>query len=128
MVTTFGSARNSTNPSVSCLSFNTIERQGGKNDYYPSSLTFILTGGRAKIICRLHFNGPQKFLRLVDETGHYYRVDIDSIDDIYDYAEQLKATVHRYENTGQRYENPEDSQIVQNEDEQEYEVNDEKTI
>lgn len=105
MVTTFGSARDRTNPSVPCLSFNTIECQGGKRLLSPF-LSIYPNRRQGKEYIPPHFNGLQKSLCSVDETGHYYRADIDSIDDIYDYAEQLKATVHRYENTDQRHENP----------------------
>lgn len=50
-----------------------------------------------KIICRLHFNTARKYLGLFTEDGKHERVEIDGIDDIYNYADRLKATVQRYE-------------------------------
>lgn len=51
-----------------------------------------------KIICRLHFNTTRKYLGLVTEDGKQERVEIADVDDIYNYADRLKATVQRYEN------------------------------
>ena len=52
-----------------------------------------------KIICRLYFNSEtRKSLGLFTEEGNQERVEIQSIDDIYNYADQLKATVQRYDN------------------------------
>lgn len=76
-------------------------------------MSVVLLGGRAKTICRLHFNSPQKYLRLVNEDGGYYRVDIETVDDIHNYAEDIKAIVARYEH-------PETSDTIENEDVQEY--------
>ena len=50
-----------------------------------------------KIICRLHFNSARKYLGLVTEDGKHERVEIAGIDDIYNHAARLKATVQRYE-------------------------------
>ncbi|MDE0398906.1 MAG: type I restriction enzyme HsdR N-terminal domain-containing protein [Candidatus Poribacteria bacterium] len=50
-----------------------------------------------KMICRLHFNTARKYLGLITEDGTEARVEIERIDDIYKYADQLKATVQRYE-------------------------------
>ena len=50
-----------------------------------------------KIICRLHFNSARKYLGLVTEDGKQERVEIAGVDDIYNYADRLKATVQRYE-------------------------------
>lgn len=82
-----------------------------------SYMGILLDNNRRKTICRLYFNSPTKYLSLVNAERKYEAVKLENIDEIYNYAEELKATVHRYEN-------PEESQIVQNEDEQEYEVND----
>ena len=51
-----------------------------------------------KIICRLHFNTTRKYLGLVTEDGKQERVEIADVDDIYNYADRLKATVQCYEN------------------------------
>ena len=60
-------------------------------------MTVILDDSRLKPICRLHFNSTKKYLGLVNEEGSHERFEIGSIDDIYEYAEQLKATAQRYD-------------------------------
>lgn len=62
-------------------------------------LSVILDGSSRKTICRLYFNSSQKYLHLRDAEGNYERFDIENIDDIYAYAEQLKATVRSYVQT-----------------------------
>ena len=42
-------------------------------------------------------NSDRKYLGLVTEEGKQERVEITSINDIYTYADRLKATVQRYE-------------------------------
>ena len=61
-------------------------------------MSVVLDNSRLKQICRLHFNRPIKYLGLINEDGTRERVEISSIDDIYNYAEQLKATAQRYDN------------------------------
>lgn len=61
-----------------------------------SYMTVVLDNSRAKQICRLYFNRPTKFLGFVNEDGQRERVQIDSLDDIYNYAERLKAIAQDY--------------------------------
>ena len=61
-----------------------------------SYMAVVLDGSARKTICRLHFNAARKYLGLVNEDGKHERVEITSIDDIYNYADQLKATAQRY--------------------------------
>ena len=63
-----------------------------------SYMSVLLDNSRRKIICRLHFNAARKYLGLVREAGKHERVEIASIDDIYNYADELKATALRYDN------------------------------
>ena len=60
-------------------------------------MTVILDDSRLKPICRLHFNSAKKYLGLFDEGRNHERFEIESIDDIYEYAEQLKTTAQRYD-------------------------------
>ena len=60
-------------------------------------MTVILDDNRLKPICRLHFNSAKKYLGLFDEERNHERFEIESIDDIYGYAEQLKVTAQRYD-------------------------------
>ena len=60
-------------------------------------MSVVLDNSKFKQICRLHFNRSTKYLSLVNEAKKYDKVEISSIDDIYKYAEQLKATAQRYD-------------------------------
>lgn len=57
----------------------------------------ILDDNIRKPICRLYFNTSQKYLGLFDEQKNEERVPIDDVDDIYDYADQLKSMVKFYD-------------------------------
>lgn len=59
-------------------------------------MSVVLDGNRRKMICRLYFNSPQKYLYLRTEDGDK-SFEIADIVDIYNYADQLKATVQRYD-------------------------------
>ena len=61
-------------------------------------MSVVLDNSRLKQICRLYFNRPTKYLGLFNEDGTHERAEIDSIDDIHNYAEQLKATAQRHDN------------------------------
>lgn len=58
----------------------------------------LLDDNQRKYICRLHFSRAQKYLGLLDEQKHEERIPIDTLDDIYRYAAELKATVRFLEN------------------------------
>lgn len=62
-----------------------------------SYMAILLDNNRLKPICRLHFNSARKYVSLVSEDRKYERVEIGSIDDIYKYTEELKATAQRYD-------------------------------
>jgi len=55
-----------------------------------------------KPICRLWFNRAQKYLGLIDEQKREERVPIDDLDDVYKYADRLKATVVYYDQPNSR--------------------------
>ncbi len=56
----------------------------------------LLDGNKRRHICRLWFNKSKKYLGLFDSQVEK-RVRIENIEDIYGYAERLKATVARYQ-------------------------------
>ena len=62
-----------------------------------SYMSVVLDDSSRKPICRLHFNSARKYLGLFDEERNHERIEIEGIDDIYQYAEQLKATAQRYD-------------------------------
>ena len=65
-----------------------------------SYMSVVLDGSNRKPICRLHFNSDRKkYLGLFDGDRNHERIEIGSIDDIYEYAEQLKKTAQRYDTT-----------------------------
>lgn len=57
----------------------------------------LLDDNNRKPICRLHFNRKQKYIGLFDKDKKEIRQPIDSIDDIFKYAEELKKTVRLYD-------------------------------
>lgn len=57
----------------------------------------LLDDNNRKPICRLHFNGPQKYLGLFDEDKNENRIPIKRLDEIYDHADQLKRTAIMYD-------------------------------
>ena len=55
----------------------------------------LLDNNNRKPICRFFFEGSKKYLSFFD-TGKEDKVLIDSLDDLFKYAERLKATVTKY--------------------------------
>ena len=62
-----------------------------------SYMSVLLDDNRLKRVCRLYFNSAKKYLGLTDDQRNEERVEIGGIDDIYQYAEQLKAAAQRYD-------------------------------
>lgn len=56
----------------------------------------ILDDNNRKPICRLWFNRGQKYLGVFDEAKNETRLPIDSVEDIYRHAEQLRETARRF--------------------------------
>jgi len=57
----------------------------------------LLDDNNRKPICRLHFNGNQKYISIFDSSKTEERIPITSVDDIYTYADRLKETVGFYD-------------------------------
>lgn len=57
----------------------------------------LLDDNNRKPLCRLHFNAKQKYLGLMDENKNETRHPINSVDDIFNFSEQLLSTVAYYE-------------------------------
>lgn len=49
-----------------------------------------------KPICRLHFNGKQKYIGIINADKNEERIPIDNLNEIYKQADRLKATVGSY--------------------------------
>ncbi len=56
----------------------------------------LLDDNNRKPVCRLHFNYAQKYLGVISGKNEE-RIEIDSVDDIFEYAARVKATVVEYE-------------------------------
>lgn len=61
-----------------------------------SYFSIILDDNNRKTICRLYFNGSKKYVGTLDSTKKEIRNDINNLDDIYNLAAQLLATVDTY--------------------------------
>ena len=58
----------------------------------------LLDDNNRKPLCRMHLNGGKKYIGIIDENKEEERHEIETIDSIYDYEEQLLKTVDYYEN------------------------------
>lgn len=56
----------------------------------------LLDDNNRKPICRLHFNRLQKYIGIFDQEKNETRHPISSLDEIYDFADQLKTTINFY--------------------------------
>lgn len=59
----------------------------------------LLDDNNRKPVCRLLFNGGTKYLGLFDAEKNVTRHAIQSVNDIYSFADQLKATIGYYDNS-----------------------------
>lgn len=57
----------------------------------------LLDDNNRKPIARLHFNTGQKYIGLFDESKTETRHAIDTLDEIYKFADHIRATVHYYD-------------------------------
>ncbi len=55
----------------------------------------ILDDNNRKPICRFHFDAPQKYIGLFTQKEEN-RMPIDDLDDLFKYAERIKATINEY--------------------------------
>ncbi|SEK63422.1 hypothetical protein SAMN05216214_1041 [Atopomonas hussainii] len=62
-----------------------------------SYMGVLLDDNNRKPLCRLHFNRTQKYLGLFDKDKNETRHPIETLDDIYTFAEHLKGSVSYYE-------------------------------
>lgn len=57
----------------------------------------LLDDNNRKPICRLHLNGGVKYISLFDQDKNENKVKIESIDDIYNFEQELLNTIDNYE-------------------------------
>ena len=64
----------------------------------------LLDNTNRQPICRLHFNNPDnKYLALIGENKKHRLVPIESIDDIFGHADEIRAAANRYLPADQRF-------------------------
>lgn len=61
-----------------------------------SYFNVLLDDNNRKPICRFYFHSDQKRLGLIDKNKDVERVEIDTLDEIFEHADQLKDTVAQY--------------------------------
>ena len=61
-----------------------------------SYFAVLVDDNNRKPVARLHFNGKQKYLGLLDEDKVEIRYPIDDLDEIYAHAESIREAVRRY--------------------------------
>jgi predicted type IV restriction endonuclease len=65
-----------------------------------SYFSVLLDDNNRKPICRLYLNGGKKYIGLFDAQKVEEKVSIQTVDDIFQHAERIKATVTNYESAG----------------------------
>lgn len=60
-----------------------------------SYLAVLLDDNNRKTICRLHLNRAKKYVGIMDEQKNETRHEVAVLDDIYQFADQIKATLTR---------------------------------
>ena len=58
----------------------------------------LLDDNNRKPLCRLHLNGGKKYIGLFDEAKNETRESLETVDDIYNFEDQLLKTLDHYEN------------------------------
>lgn len=61
-----------------------------------SYFSILLDDNNRKTICRIYLNANKKYVGIFDSTKKETKNEIQSLDEIYNYSEQLKATVETY--------------------------------
>lgn len=62
-----------------------------------SYFAILLDNNNRKTICRLYFNGIKKYLVVLDEARKEVKFEVKSLDEIYQYGEQLLEVIGRLE-------------------------------
>ncbi len=64
-----------------------------------SYFAILLDDNNRKTICRLYLNGTKKFFATLDEQKKEVKVEINSVDDLFQYSEKLLKIVENYDRT-----------------------------
>jgi len=60
--------------------------------------SILLDNSQRKPLCRLHFEGKQKFISLFTQEKRWEKVPIEKLDDLYNYTDRLNATLAMHDN------------------------------
>jgi hypothetical protein len=63
----------------------------------PSCLAVLLDGDERKTVCRLYLGGPKRYIGIIGEGQEEIKIEIGSVDDLFEYGELLLKTVEGYE-------------------------------
>jgi hypothetical protein len=61
-----------------------------------SYFSVFLDDNNRKPVCRLYFNGNKKFIGLFDENKKETKIELENLDDIFNYSGELLATIELY--------------------------------
>ena len=61
-----------------------------------SYAAILLDNTNRKVVCRLWFNGKQKYFGILDTDKNETKFPIDGVDDIFTYADQIRTTAAGY--------------------------------
>ena len=81
---------------VKAILYETIDVERVNMRNTKSYCGILLDNNNRKPICRLHFNYSQKYLGVITEKSEE-RIKIDSVNDIFKYAENIRETIKEYE-------------------------------
>jgi hypothetical protein len=62
----------------------------------PSCLAVQLDGDERKPVCRLYLGGPKRYIGVIGEGQEEIKIEIGSVDDLFEYGELLLKTVNWY--------------------------------
>ena len=65
-----------------------------------SYFAILLDDNNRKAICRLYLNGKEKYIALFDESKKEEKIEIESLDDLYNFSEKLLKAVENLDNSG----------------------------
>lgn len=65
-----------------------------------SYFSVLADDNNRRLICRLHLNGKKKYLGLVTDAKDEQKVELQTLEDIYRYSDQLRRTAERFAEGG----------------------------
>ena len=85
---------------VKAILHNTIDVRRVELRDAKTYAAILLDNTNRKVVCRLWFNGKQKYLGILDTEKNENKIPIDGVDDIFAYADQIRTTAAAYPTPG----------------------------